>query len=87
MRVAFIGLGAMGGGMAANQVKAGRSVLAYDLSQDALDRAARGCEKAGSVAEAVKGAEWSSPCCPPAPQVRRSMREADLPERPPRARC
>ena len=37
MRIAFIGLGAMGGGMAANQVKAGREVIAFDLSKPALE--------------------------------------------------
>ena len=32
MKIAFIGLGNMGGGMAANQAKAGHEVLAFDLS-------------------------------------------------------
>ena len=32
-RVAFIGLGNMGGGMAANLAKAGHEVHAFDLSQ------------------------------------------------------
>ncbi len=31
-RIAFIGLGNMGGGMAANQAKAGHDVAAFDLS-------------------------------------------------------
>ena len=58
MRIAFIGLGAMGTGMAANQVKKGRTVTAFDLSQPALDKAkANGCEIATSTAEAVKGAD------------------------------
>ena len=49
--VAFIGLGNMGGGMAANQAKAGREVVAFDLSAAALDKAAAaGCSKAASVA-------------------------------------
>jgi len=39
-RIAFIGLGNMGGGMAANQAKAGREVVAFDLSAAALDKAA-----------------------------------------------
>lgn len=57
-RVAFIGLGNMGGGMAANLAKAGHDVVAFDLSEDALLRAeARGCTRAGSAAEAVAGAE------------------------------
>ncbi len=39
MKIAFIGLGNMGGGMAANLVKAGHVVNAFDLSADALERA------------------------------------------------
>ena len=35
-KIAFIGLGNMGGGMAANQAKAGNSVAAFDLSAEAL---------------------------------------------------
>jgi 3-hydroxyisobutyrate dehydrogenase len=55
--VAFIGLGNMGSGMAANLVKAGRAVKAFDLSAAALDKAkADGAEASSSAAEAVKGA-------------------------------
>jgi 3-hydroxyisobutyrate dehydrogenase len=36
MKIAFIGLGNMGGGMAANLVKAGHEVRAVDLSEPAL---------------------------------------------------
>lgn len=69
-RIAFIGLGNMGGGMAANQAKAGRSVLAFDLSQAALDRAAAaGCTPVGSVAEAVKDAEIIITMLPAGPHV------------------
>ncbi|MDB5453504.1 MAG: 3-hydroxyisobutyrate dehydrogenase, partial [Caulobacteraceae bacterium] len=57
-RIAFIGVGNMGAGMALNQVKAGVSVAAFDLSATALQRvAAGGCGTAGSVAEAVRDAE------------------------------
>ena len=57
-RVAFIGLGNMGGGMAANLAKAGHDVRAFDLSQEALSRAKeRGCLAAKSAAEAVEKAE------------------------------
>ena len=57
-RIAFIGLGAMGGGMAANQAKAGHDVLAFDLSVQALERAAgSGCTPVASAAEAVSGAD------------------------------
>jgi 3-hydroxyisobutyrate dehydrogenase len=56
-RIAFIGLGNMGGGMAANLAKAGHDVRAFDLSPDALERAkAAGCLPAASVAEAAAGA-------------------------------
>ena len=57
-RIAFIGLGHMGGGMAPNLVKAGHEVRAFDLSEEALDRACeQGCARAGSTDEAVKDAE------------------------------
>lgn len=57
-RVGFIGLGNMGGGMAANLAKKGHDVRAFDLSADALDRAkAAGCLPVASAAEAAEGAE------------------------------
>ncbi len=57
-RVAFIGLGNMGGGMAANLARAGHDVRAFDLSPDALDNAKKaGCLPVASAAEAVEGAE------------------------------
>ena len=57
-RIAFIGLGHMGGGMAPNLVKAGHDVHAFDLSDEALDRAvSAGCVGAGSADEACKDAE------------------------------
>ncbi len=56
--VAFIGLGNMGGGMAANLAKAGHRVCAFDLSADALDAAvAAGCEAVSRATEAVFNAE------------------------------
>lgn len=58
MKIAFIGLGNMGGGMAANLAKAGHEVRAFDLSEEALARAVEaGCTRATSAAEAVAGAE------------------------------
>jgi 3-hydroxyisobutyrate dehydrogenase len=57
-RIAFIGLGNMGGGMAANQAKAGHEVLAFDLSAAAVQKAvAAGCVAAGSATAAVKDAD------------------------------
>lgn len=58
MKIAFIGLGNMGGGMAANLVKAGHVVRAFDLSQDALAAAKEaGCETFGSARAACEGAD------------------------------
>jgi 3-hydroxyisobutyrate dehydrogenase len=53
--MAFIGLGNMGGGMAANLVKHGYArESAFDLSEDALAKAeAAGAVRAGSTAQAV----------------------------------
>jgi 3-hydroxyisobutyrate dehydrogenase len=57
-RIAFIGLGHMGGGMAPNLAKAGHEVRAFDLSEDALKRAGeRGCSVAASADEACKDAD------------------------------
>jgi 3-hydroxyisobutyrate dehydrogenase len=58
MKIAFIGLGNMGGGMAANLVKAGHKVNAFDLSADALARAQEnGCATFTSVRDAVDGVD------------------------------
>ncbi len=58
MRIAFIGLGNMGGGMAVNLVKAGHSVAAFDVVEAALERAREnGCTPFTSVREAVQGAD------------------------------
>lgn len=58
MKIAFIGLGNMGGGMAANLAKAGHSVNAFDLNPDALARAQdNGCAPFTSVREAVAGVD------------------------------
>ncbi len=54
MKIAFIGLGNMGGGMAANLVKAGHHVNAFDLSAEALAKAEQnGCAIFTSMQEAV----------------------------------
>jgi 3-hydroxyisobutyrate dehydrogenase len=58
MKIGFIGLGNMGGGMAANLVKAGHAVNAFDLSGDACARARdAGCSIAADAAAAVSGAD------------------------------
>ncbi|MDE2485936.1 MAG: 3-hydroxyisobutyrate dehydrogenase [Alphaproteobacteria bacterium] len=82
-RVAFIGLGNMGGGMAANQAKAQRQVMAYDLSRVALDRAAaHGCSVVESVAEAVRDAEVVITMLPAGPHVRQVYAEQVFPNAP-----
>lgn len=58
MKIAFIGLGNMGGGMAANLAKAGHEVRAFDLNEEALNAAREnGCIACESAEEAVREAE------------------------------
>ena len=79
-RIAFVGLGNMGGGMAANQAKAGRQVMAFDLSEAAVARAvAAGCTAAGSAAEAIAQAEAVITMLPAGPHVRKVYAEQVLP--------
>ncbi len=70
-RIAFIGLGHMGGGMAPNLAKAGHEVRAFDLVAEAVQHAVEGgCSAAGSAAEAVKDAEVVITMLPAAQHVR-----------------
>src|ERR1700692_4653066 len=56
--IAFIGLGNMGGPMAADLVKAGHKVVGFDLVKTSLDQAkADAATISDSAAAAVKGAE------------------------------
>ena len=58
MKIAFIGLGNMGGGMAANLVKAGYAVHAFDLAEAALSSARdNGCETFTDAKQAVAGVD------------------------------
>ena len=85
-KIAFIGLGNMGGGMAVNQVKALRPVTAFDLSHAALKKAeAAGCAPAGSVAEAVKDADVVVTMLPAGQHVRQVYAEQVLPNAPKQA--
>ena len=57
-KIAFIGLGNMGGPMAANLVKAGHKVIAFDLMAASRDQAkSDGAAVADSGAAAAKGAD------------------------------
>lgn len=58
-RIAFVGLGNMGGPMAANLVKNGHEVHVFDLSPAALTHAVEaGAVEAASAIEAAAGAEY-----------------------------
>ena len=67
MKIAFVGLGNMGGGMAANQAKAGHEVSAFDLSKAAVDKAAAAGEDPDwpciqrKVSEISPAQVWSGP--------------------------
>ncbi len=58
MRIAFIGLGNMGGPMAINLVKAGHEIQVFDLNAQALAQVtAQGATASASAQNAVQGAE------------------------------
>jgi len=78
--IAFIGLGHMGGGMAANLAKAGHDVRAFDLSDDALAAAkSHGCLPTTTAAEAVADAEVVVTMLPAGAHVAQVYDEAVLP--------
>ena len=75
--VAFIGLGNMGGGMAANLLKNGFAVRAFDLSEDALAKAEQaGAVRCASAAEAVAGADAVVSMLPAGKHVESVYKEA-----------
>ncbi|WP_328831987.1 3-hydroxyisobutyrate dehydrogenase [Thermaurantiacus tibetensis] len=79
-RVGFVGLGNMGGGMAANLAARGFKVAAFDLSAEALARAeAAGCVPAASAAAAAEGAEAVITMLPAGAHVAAVWREALFP--------
>jgi len=57
MKIAFVGLGNMGSGMAANLVKAGHLVHAVDLNPDAVAHAVAAGAVAATLPQACDGAE------------------------------
>jgi 3-hydroxyisobutyrate dehydrogenase len=78
--IAFIGLGNMGAGMAANLVKAGHDVLAFDLSAPALERArGAGCRVAASAPAAVSEADTVITMLPAGAHVRQVWTESVIP--------
>jgi len=70
-RIAFIGLGHMGGGMAPTLAKSGHEVRVFDLVPEAVDQAVgKGCARASSTAEAVNDADVVITMLPAAQHVR-----------------
>jgi 2-hydroxy-3-oxopropionate reductase len=68
--VGFIGLGIMGGPMAANLVKAGFDVVGYNRSPEPVQRLVeQGGRGAGSLAEAVRDADVVVTMVPDSPDV------------------
>ncbi len=78
-KIAFIGLGNMGSGMAANLAKAEHEVHAFDLSDEALDRAVQhGSKPAKSAAGACKGVDAVVTMLPAGQHVASVYRESVL---------
>jgi 3-hydroxyisobutyrate dehydrogenase len=76
-RIGFIGLGNMGGGMAANLVKAGHEVHAFDLAEAALAHAVEaGCLRADSARAAAADAEAIVTMLPAGAHVRQVYAES-----------
>ncbi|WP_329254154.1 NAD(P)-binding domain-containing protein [Actinoallomurus sp. NBC_01490] len=74
--VGFIGLGIMGGPMAANLVAAGFDVIGYNRTPAKTERLVeRGGRAAGSVAEAVRDADIVATMLPDSPDVRAVLTE------------
>ncbi|MFI4976241.1 MAG: 3-hydroxyisobutyrate dehydrogenase [Caulobacterales bacterium] len=78
--IAFLGVGNMGAGMAANLAKSGQRVVAFDLSADALAKVElAGCETAASAAQAVRGASAVITMLPAGTHVRSVYAETVIP--------
>jgi len=85
-RIAFIGLGNMGGGMAARLVTAGHEVVAFDLAAPAMTAAvAEGCVAAESARAAAAKAEAVVTMLPAGRHVRAVYQDAVLSAAPPGA--
>jgi 3-hydroxyisobutyrate dehydrogenase len=70
MKVAFIGMGTMGVGMASNILKAGHDVMVHNRTREKEERlAARGARRAASPREAAASAEIIVVCVSDTPDV------------------
>lgn len=80
MEIAFIGLGNMGSGMAANLVKAGHRVRGFDVAEPARARAVQsGVVSAVDIAGAVAEADVVVTMLPAGPHVRAAYSDAIQP--------
>ena len=76
--IAFVGLGIMGGPMAANLVRAGHTVTGYDITQPNVDKlVAEGGRAADSIAAAVADAEFVITMLPADPHVEQVVLGSD----------
>ncbi|MBQ4850612.1 3-hydroxyisobutyrate dehydrogenase [Pseudoalteromonas sp. MMG012] len=70
-KIGFIGLGNMGGPMACNLVKAGHTVMVFDLSDDAMAHLAeQGASTASDVTQVCDGADYVISMLPAGKHVR-----------------
>jgi 3-hydroxyisobutyrate dehydrogenase len=77
-KIGFIGLGNMGGPMVANLIQAGHEVVAFDISEAAVARAAEsGAQPAANAAAAAEGAEVVITMLPAGAHVRSVYLEKD----------
>ena len=71
MIIGFIGLGIMGRPMAINLIKAGKSLIVYDINPKALSSAIEhGAKKATSIAEVAAASQIVITMLPNSPQVK-----------------
>ena len=78
MKIAFIGLGHMGGPMARNLLKSGHLLVVYDLAQRSLDAlTCAGATRATSAKHAAGEAELVITMLPSSPDVRAAYLGAD----------
>ncbi len=77
-KIAFIGLGNMGGPMSINLVRAGHDVTGYDIIQEKIDRvSAFGVRPAESNAAAVEDTEFIFTMLPTGDEVRHVLADGD----------
>ena len=74
MKVAFIGLGVMGGPMAMNLINKGHSLAVYDLFERSMERFKRiKCRLAASPSDAAQGVDVVITMLPNSPEVREAV--------------